>query len=339
MKHEIDIIRNKILESKRIVILTHVNPDGDAIGGSLGLLLLLRKMGKEVSFITPNEIPSFLQWMKGYEDIKVWNNNIEDIQLINDADIIFNIDFNALNRLAKIEKTLIKSKAYKVMIDHHPNPESFNDITISDTSVSSASELVYLLCKEMGYEEYFDVDVAECFFAGIISDTGSFSHNSSEPQTYNAVADLLKLGVNKDKIGANIYANFSLKRMQLLGFALNEKLKLVDGVNAAYISLTQEELKRFEFKIGDTEGFVNYPLSIKGIHFSVLLIEKSDHIKLSFRSRGDFPVNELAKKYFNGGGHKNASAGRVNLTMDDCINKLEELIIKYKDGINSTWKF
>ncbi|NJK87557.1 MAG: hypothetical protein HC906_17845 [Bacteroidales bacterium] len=227
-----------------------------------------------------------------------------------------------------------ESKAYKILIDHHPNPEDFCDFMYSDTSVSSTAELLYYFLLEVGYLNFLDVHSATCIFAGIMTDTGCFSYNSSNPDTYMVVQKMLGYGIEKDSIYYNVYDNFSANRMRLLGYILNEKMEVFPEFNTVLLSLTREEQKKYSFQPGDSEGFVNYPLSIKGIRFSAFFIEKEDHVKLSLRSKGNFSVNEFAGKHFNGGGHHNASGGEVNVSITDALQLFRDLLPKYKNELN-----
>ncbi|UCH15512.1 MAG: bifunctional oligoribonuclease/PAP phosphatase NrnA, partial [Bacteroidales bacterium] len=300
---------------RRITVITHVNPDGDAMGSSLGLYKIFRNMGHEVAVITPNVYPRFLHWLPGNDNVLVYPSDKETaVKKISGAEIIFNIDFNDLKRIKQFNKLLESSGAYKVIIDHHPEPVSFADLIIADVSASSTAELVYFFIKDLRLQNYIDREAATCIFTGIMSDTGCFSYNSSNKKTYLVISELLDYGFNKDEIYYRLYDNFTASRMRLLGFALNEKLEVLPEYKTALISLNKKELIKYNFQTGDSENFVNYPLSIKDTCFSALFIERDDHIKISFRSKGDFAVNEFAKKHFNGGGHLNAAGGESYTT-------------------------
>lgn len=337
-KENINELKSLIKNDSKIVIFTHLNPDGDAIGSSLGLHIVLKNKGINSTVIIPNSAPDFLKWMPNFEDIINYKKNVEKAEKeIQNANIAICVDFNALNRLGEIEEFFLKTEMPKILIDHHPNPEDFCDYCFSDTSVSSAAELVYEFIRQMEFIEYIDKQAAECFLAGIIADTGSFYHNSSNPGTFKIVGELLEFNIDKERINSNIYANFSADRMRLLGYTLNEKLRVFPEASSAYIWLTQEEMKKYNFMVGDTEGFVNYPLSIKGVYFSTIILEMKDHIKFSFRSKGTFPTNKIASTYFNGGGHLNASAGKLVIKMEEAMSKIEEIIQSYKEEINKSW--
>ena len=326
-----------LLEEKQdnIVIITHVNPDGDAIGSSLALYRLLSNLGHHATVITPNVYPGFLAWMPGNESIVVFNNNQKKAsQLLKEAEIIFSLDFNDLKRVKQFDVLVEQSNAYKVLIDHHSDPKDFASCVCSDTEVSSTCELLYDFIVELGYEKVIDQEIALCIFTGIMTDTGCFSYNSSNPYTYEIVKKLLLYGFNKDMAYYNVYDNFSADRMRLLGYVLDKKMEVFPEYRTAIINLTREEQKRYNFSPGDSEGFVNYPLSIKGIRFSVFFIEKEDHVKLSLRSKGNFAVNEFAREHFNGGGHFNASGGEYYATMEDTMAKFRRVLPHYANELN-----
>jgi phosphoesterase RecJ-like protein len=319
---------------RRIAIITHTNPDGDAIGSSLGLYNILVNAGHVADVITPNAYPSFLHWLPGNDKVIICSENKEAaLKKIMKAEIIFSIDFNELKRIKQFHKPVEDSGAYKVMIDHHPKPESFADFTMNDVSVSSTAELVYIFTTSLGLKKYINTEAAICLFTGIMADTGCFSYNSSNKNTYLIIADLLEYKFSKDEIYYNLYDNFTVNRMRLLGYALNKKLEILPEYNTAIISLTGKELENYKFQTGDTEGFVNYPLSIKNICFSAFFTEREDHIKISFRSKGDFAVNEFSEKHFNGGGHLNAAGGESYTTMEKTIEKFKKLLPEYKHNL------
>ncbi len=325
----------KLIESaKSIAVIPHHNPDGDAIGSALAAWNLLTKMGKSAKIISPNTFPEFLQWLPGGSEVITASTEKKLAgEIIRDSDLLIMADFNDLSRVKGLEDLILGSDAGKILIDHHPNPKKFADIIISDTTVSSTAELLSEFIIEAGFEKFLDHDVAECLYTGIITDTGSFSYNSSNPVTFTIVSALLKTGIDKDKIHSRIYNNFSHQRMQLLGYCLHEKFKVLPEYHTGYISITQEELSRFGFQPGDTEGFVNYPLSVKGVIFSALFIERQDCIKLSFRSKGNFPANSFSATHFNGGGHLNAAGGECLLDMDSCILRFTDLLAEYSDEL------
>jgi bifunctional oligoribonuclease and PAP phosphatase NrnA len=318
----INDINSLIINKKNIVIIPHQNPDGDAIGSVLGLFHFFTAKGKSATVISPNNFPDFLKWMPGANDILIFTKNQKHAKkLIQNAELFVFGDFNSLSRIKNLEKSILQNDAPKILIDHHPYPDDFANFTISDTSVSSTAELVFEFILSLNSINEIDKNIAECLYAGILTDTGNFSYNSSNPRTFEIAAELLKKKINKDHIFKNIYDNYALSRWKLLGYCLYEKMNILHEFKVGYISISKQELEDFDFVPGDTEGFVNYPLSVKGIVVSALFIEKNDIIKISFRSKGEYAVNELAKQYFNGGGHKNAAGGEIELSLNEAIEK------------------
>lgn len=329
-KEVVNRLKDKLKNTSNILILSHYHPDGDAVGAVLSMSRFFRKMGYKVSAVLPDASPASLEWMNGVEDILIFEREPERIEhKFSEADLIFALDFNDPSRLKGMEPFFERSGAIKVVIDHHPEPEKFSDITISDTSASSACELLYEFMKSVGGANIIDKEIATSLFVGIMTDTGCFSFNSSDPGTYKRVAELLDYGIKKDEIFNLVYDNYSDNRMRLLGYVLKEKMEVIPEYNTAFISLTMDELERYSFVMGDTEGFVNYPLSISGIRFSALFIEKPDHVKISFRSKGDFPTNLFSKKHFNGGGHLNAAGGELYDNMEETLRLFRSLLPGY----------
>ena len=314
--------------SKKVVITTHKGPDGDAIGSSLAMSYFLKQLGHNVNIIAPNNYADFLHWMPGNEEILIYEENENKAQNITkNADLIFIMDLNHISRVGDFQESLSKANSIKILIDHHQDPDtSIANIIFSDTKVSSTAQLVYEIINLMDLNNYIDQTVAECLYVGIMTDTGSFKYSSTNAKTHHIISELIEKGVENAKIHDLIYDNSSENRMRLLGYCLNEKLLLYPENNSAIISLTSEELKRFSFKKGDTEGFVNYPLAIKGIKFAVFITEKEGIVKLSLRSKGKLKVNEIAKKYFNGGGHTNASGGTSYNSVNQTIKTIEKII-------------
>jgi len=334
-KHIINKLDTIFSGKKNIVIIFHSNPDGDAIGSGLALYIILKNLGNQVKVISPDTYPKFLEWLPENKNIIIFNKSKNDaIQFINDADAIVCLDFNNLDRVKDMATYVANSKAIKILIDHHPNPDNFPDIAISKTSVSSTAELLYQIIRHLNYQKYITKEVAECLFTGIMTDTGSFNYGFN-PATLIIASELLSYRINKDEIFNNIYNNFSSDRMRLMGYCLNSKLEVVPKFKTAFISLTQNEFRKFNYQTGDTEGFVNLPLSIENIVFSVLFTEQRDHVKISFRSKGDFNANVFAKKHFNGGGHKNAAGGQqYNLSINETISKFKKLLEKYSKELS-----
>jgi phosphoesterase RecJ-like protein len=333
-KNTIEQAKRFFKNIKNIVIITHFNPDGDAIGSSLGLYHYLTNESYDVSVIIPNSSPKFLHWLPGNEKIQVYEDNQNQCEtLIESAELIVYLDFNVLDRTQGMEKFLRSLTKPKILIDHHPDPEDFADITISTVNVSSTSELLYEFILKLGSEEKIDKSTAECLYTGIMTDTGSFSYNSSSPDTYYIVYRLIEKGIDKDKIYWNVYDNYSTDRMRLLGYCLNQKMKVLPEFSTAYISITKDELKRFNYQQGDSEGFVNYPLSIKGIVFSVIFIEHDNYIKISLRSKGKFYANKFSENNFNGGGHRNAAGGYSEKTLEETLEDFENALKSYSDEL------
>lgn len=328
-------IEDLLLSPKKIVVTTHKNPDGDAIGSALGLCRYLTNQGHNAVVVTPNEYPDFLQWLPYNENVIHHNKNKQKaLALFTDCDLAFCLDFNDTSRLEKMEEDFLKRSCKTIMIDHHPHPSCFADYMISETKVSSTAELIFdFICNIHG-EKFLDKAVGECLFTGIMTDTGSFSYSSSNPNTFRVVYELLKLGIDKDNVHFMVYNNYSESRMRLLGYCLNDKMIVLNEYKTAYIYLSKEELKRFNFTMGDEEGLVNYPLSIKGIRISAIFVEKNDQVKISFRSRGTFPVNKLAHTHFEGGGHTNAAGGKSELSLNDTIEKFLNLLPQYTNELD-----
>ena len=327
---QFNILRNQLAISPNIIITTHYNPDGDAIGSSLALYLILRRLGYNVSVIAPNDYPNFLKWLPGTENINIYeNNDVICDSLIRKADMIFCLDYNALNRVKLFSDKLLDSKAIKILIDHHIDPSDEFDFVHSRISISSTCELLYEFITGLGYNNLIDKDIAECLYVGIMTDTGSFSFACNFSQTYEITASLIKQGIDAEQIHRAVYDTYSENRMRLLGYCLSERLMVNHKYKTAYIWLTQHDLARFNHQVGDTEGVVNYALSIKGITLAVLFTAQNDRIRISFRSKGEFSVNEFARKHYNGGGHRNAAGGDSFLGIAETLQKFEELLPIY----------
>ena len=304
----------------KIVIVTHVSPDGDAIGSSLGLCHFLESQEKTVNVIVPNAFPDFLRWMPGAKDIIRYDKYAEFAgKLLNEADVICCLDFNALSRIDAMADAVAQSPARKMMIDHHLHPESFCRIIISHPEISSTSELVFRLICRLGYFEDITKEGAECIYTGMMTDTGGFTYNSNNREIYFIISELLSKGIDKDEIYRKVYNTYSEGRLRLMGYVLYDKMQVFPQFNSALIWLTKEEQRKFQYIKGDTEGFVNIPLSIKNI------------IKISLRSVGTFPCNKVAAEFFNGGGHLNASGGEFYGTMEEAIELFKQALVKYEE--------
>ena len=329
---EVEELLNKY---DKIVIVTHVSPDGDAIGSSLGLYHYLNDLGNNVNVIVPNSFPDFLKWIPGAKDILEYERYPEFAQkLIAEAELIFCLDFNVPKRSYHLGPFIEAAKGKKVLIDHHPEPTDFCDVMISYPEISSTSELIFRLICRMGDFEVMSHESATAIYTGMMTDTGAFTYNSNSAEIYYIIGELLKKGINKDQIYSNVYHNYSEDRYRMLGFTLSEKMKIYPEYNSALIWLTNEEQKRYKVKKGDTEGFANLPLNIKGIIFSVFIREDNEMIKISFRSQKDFPSNKFAAQCYNGGGHLNASGGEFYGTMDEAIAIFEKALQEYADLLN-----
>ncbi len=325
-------LANLFSTSGNILLICHINPDGDAVGSQLALYHYLDSKGKNVQMLSPNYLQEFLKWMDGSERINIFIRDRTACRaIIGAADLIVLLDFNQSNRLGEAEQYVLASGAKKVLIDHHLNPTQIADMIISDTTVCSTSELVHRIVTELNGEQFLNKSYAEALYVGIITDTGNFEHGSYSSETFRVVADLFDAGINKERILNLIYNNYSSDRLRLQGYALNQKMVLLPEYHTAYIILTRSELKMYNHVKGDTEGFVNMPLSIKGIFFTALFIEKDGFVKISFRSKGTFPTNEFASKYFNGGGHLNASGGEYYDTMDNTVAHFMNMLYENKN--------
>lgn len=329
-------VEHLLAKNNKIVITTHVSPDGDAIGSSLGLYHYLSDRGYDVRVVVPNSFPSFLNWMSGIDQvINFEEKEQEAIQAISEAELIFCLDYNTPSRIGKVAPSLLESKAKKILIDHHPYPDELFDIKISHPEISSTCELVFRLICRMGDFDLINLDAAECFCTGILTDTGGLAYNSNSPEIYIVINRLLQIGVDKDQIYRNVFNNYTVDRFKLQGYILSEKLKVYDQYNVVMISLNIEEQRRFNMQKGDTEGFSNMPLSISGIKFSIFFREDSVNlIKISLRSVGDFPCNKFATECYNGGGHLNASGAEFEGSLEDAIQIFEKTLPKYISYLN-----
>ena len=327
-------IKDLLLDKSKILITTHVNPDGDAIGSSLGLYNFLIKLGHEVIVVVPNDYPDYLKWMKSDKKILNFSDNTDKVQeLINDIQIIFCLDFNNLSRINELGKLIEKSNAKKVLIDHHLNPDDFYDFKYHDVNASATAELVYDLISYID-DDLIDKDISDCIYTGILTDTGSFRFSSTTSKVHRIIAKLLDEGVKSEKIGKKIYESNSFDKLKLLGYSLSEKLEIICNGKVAYIVLTRKDLLNHNYRKGDTEGIVNYALSILGVNMAVLIIETKDRIKFSFRSSGNFSVNKFANKYFRGGGHKNAAGGSIEDKLSVALNIFLKSVSKNEKQLN-----
>ena len=330
----VDHVEKWFEKADKIVIVSHVSPDGDAIGSSLGLYHFLSSQDKTVHVIVPNAFPDFLRWMPGAKDIIQYNRYKEFAdKLIQEADVICCLDFNVLSRIDEMEEAVRTSPGRKMLVDHHLFPGDFARIVISHPDISSTSELVFRLICQLGNFSDISKEGAECIYTGMMTDTGGFTYNSNNREIYLIIGELLSKGIDKDEIYRNVYNNNSEGRLRLQGYVLYEKMQLYPQFKSALITLSREEQKRFQYAKGDTEGLVNIPLSVKDICFSAFLREdtEKDMIKISLRSVGTFPCNQVAAEFFNGGGHLNASGGEYYGKLEDAIVLFKQALIKYED--------
>lgn len=327
-----------IAQPKKAVIITHFKPDADALGSSLGLAGFLKKKGHLVQVITPSDYADFLAWMPGNEEvIPVVNDQGASLKIAADhiakADILFCLDFSCLNRVNDLEQLVAKAAGTKVMIDHHLEPENFAAYEHWDPNSASTAGLVYDLIEQMGETHLIDLQIASCLYAGLMTDTGGFRHNNTRHREFQIASQLVTMGASPHEIAKLIYDNNTLERLRLTGFVLAQKLKVLPEYRTAYMTLSHEELRQFGAQTGDTEGLVNYGLSIKGIKLSVLMYDRREEIKLSFRSLGNFSVNEMAKKHFEGGGHKYASGGTSRESLEVTLKKFLAILPEYKSQL------
>ena len=332
-------VRTLLKQQQKIVITTHRGPDGDAMGSSLGLYHFLKSIGQEdVSVVVPDDYAPFLNWLPGNNEVIVYESSKKEFatNLCQAATVIFCLDYNALHRMASLGTVVEATNALKIMIDHHRQPDDFATHMLSDVSASSTCELIHRFIKGIVPEYKLTEDIANCLYTGIVTDTGSFRFNSTTSNTHKVTAELLEAGSKPDIIYNNIFDTNSLNRMQLVGYALSQKLEVIPDSNASFISLTLEDLKKHNFRKGDAEGLVNYGLAINNMKFTAFFRESEDgYIKISLRSKGAFDVNTIARKYFDGGGHSNAAGGRSDLSMDETLEKFKSIVETYKSELMS----
>jgi bifunctional oligoribonuclease and PAP phosphatase NrnA len=315
--------------ARSIVIVTHWSPDGDAMGSSLGLYHYLLKLGKSVKVIVPNAYPEFLHWLPGHKQVLNFQENEQKAgKLIAAADLVFTLDFNSYKRLEKLGAVLEASSAPKVLIDHHQQPDRYASYYYHDVAASSTCELIFDFITALGDKKLIDKKIAACLYTGLMTDTGSFRYPSVNSNTHLIISELLKTGIKPAEIHSAVYDSYSEDRLRLLGYALSEKMRVLEGFPVAYFTLSEKELNRFHYQKGDTEGLVNYPFSIKGIQVCALFSESEGQVKISFRSKGKIDMNTFARLYFNGGGHINAAGGKSLENLEATEKKFVELVKK-----------
>lgn len=327
---DIEAIRQLLAVPKRIAIIPHRSPDGDAMGATLGLYDFLKKLDHDPVVIAPNEFPDFLAWLPASDTVLVYENDrAGTTKILQEAELVFTLDFNALHRTGEMENVLNKLTAPMIMIDHHELPDSYAVVRYSDTAFGSTCEMIYNFIGFLNQKSLIDKTIATCLYTGIMTDSGMFRYPKTTGNTHRIVAEFIDLGIDNTEISNLVYDNSSYDRLKLLGRAL-QNMKVFPEYKTAYTFLSQKDLDEFHYVKGDTEGIVNYGLTIKGIIFAVILIEHRDEniIKISFRSQGNFDVNQFARNHFNGGGHINAAGGKSYDTLENTIRKLELLITK-----------
>lgn len=331
-KQQIETFASQLIENKKIAVVTHYNPDGDALGSSLAIYSYFTNLGHEVSCIVPNAFPDYLSWMPGADLIVNAQKNLQEARsIIKSADILFISDMNAPHRAGKdLESSIEKFKGFMVLIDHHPNPSCDADIVYATIHATSASELVYRFLMDVFPNQKLSLDVANCIYTGMITDTGSLSYACNRPLIYHILEELMKIGVDAELIHRQVYDNYSESRLRLLGVALNNMVVMNDNATT-YMFLTKKDLTENDFKNGDTEGFVNYGLALSTVKFTAFFTERDGRVRISFRSKDLFDVNIFASTFFNGGGHKNASASYHHDTLENTLNYFEEVVKNHPD--------
>ncbi len=332
----LDAFKELLRLPKSIAIVTHPKPDADALGSSLGLAAYLEKKGHRVRVVTPTDYPKFLRWMPGNEKVINFEaeGNAEKVRgVFESAEILFCLDFPSLGRIGELGEIVRHAKAKKVLIDHHLQPEAFADFTMSHIEAAATCQLIHDLIVQLGDAQLIDAAIGECLYAGIMTDTGSFRHPNTTSQVHLVVADLIGRGVDITKINRLVYDANTEERLRFLGFALKDKLVVLPQYRTAYFAITADELRKYHSQTGDTEGIVNYGLSMENIVFSVLMTDREGMVRMSFRSVGDFSANEFARRHFEGGGHKNAAGGRSSLPLDGALEKFLHALPNYKDEL------
>ncbi len=335
---DIDAIGRLLAEPQTVLITTHQNPDADAMGSSLALAGYLRKKGHRVTVVTPTEYPQNLHWMAGNDSVIAFDEKQRVVvsQLIDEASAIFCLDFSAIDRIKELAPMVRQARAKKVLIDHHLEPESFADLALWSPAAAATAELIFQLITELGDQDLIDVPIAECIYAGLMTDTGSFRHSNTTGNVHRIAGTLIDIGIDVSTIHRRIFDNVSLDKFRLLGYVLNEKLKVLPEYRFAYITLTEDELKTYRSKTGDTEGMVNYALAVQGVVMAAILIDRGEEIRISFRSVGDFSVRDLASAHFNGGGHRNAAGGRSKLTLAETEQQVLAVLPQYQSKLLAT---
>lgn len=323
--------------ANNIVVIGHSGPDGDAMGSILGMTHYLRQQGKQATPMTPNPCPDFLRWLPGIEQVISARSAMNRAQAALQAcDLIICLDFSGLSRIEELAPLVEATQVPKIVIDHHLNPESWADLLISDPSASAACEMVFCILHQLGAYPTLTRTTAECLYCGIMTDTGAFAFNSNRSSLFLITAMLIEKGIDKDQIYRNVFYNYSESRLRLMGYILNQKLIYIPDCHAAIYALTEEEMEQYNFIRGDAEGFVNLPLQIKGTKLSISLREDTEKpiVRISLRSIGNFPCNEMAARFFNGGGHRNASGGSLPKPISRAVEIARQAVEAYRDQLN-----
>ena len=322
-------------QAKKVAIVTHYNPDGDALGSSLALYHYYKNEGVEVKVLLPNQYPSFLSWIPGSEHILIGEQNSKEARkIVKEADILYLVDMNAAHRAGDIfENTIKESNAFKILIDHHINPDIDCKVMFSEPSASSTCQLIfeYLFDNLKIPKEKLTLEIAICIYVGIITDTGSLTYSCNDPKLYLILSQLIERGVDGEKVHRLVYDNYAESRLHLLGLSLNQRFKILPEYATAYIYLSKEDLRDHNYQIGDTEGFVNYGLMVKNVQLAAIFIQRENRIRVSFRSKGNFDVNLFARKHFHGGGHRSAAAAYHTDTLENTLKYFEELLPEYQE--------
>jgi phosphoesterase RecJ-like protein len=329
---ELAALKKLLAHPRKIVITTHHKPDGDAMGSSLGLYNYLIQQGHHAKVITPTDYPDFLAWMPGNGEVMIYTEHpAEAATLVAEAELIFCLDFNTLSRINELGELVRASTAVKVMIDHHLEPEDFDDYRHWNINACASAQLVYdFIVNQLHNKALVNKDVASCLYTGIMTDSASFRLPNTTAEVHRIAADLIEAGAVNWRIHELVYSNSSESRLRFLGYCLSEKLEVLHEFNTAIITVNRAELQKYDVVTGDTEGIVNYALSITGIRLAAFIVERTDKVKLSLRSRGDFPANDICKKYFNGGGHRNAAGGTSTDSLEEVIQQFKLILPEYK---------
>lgn len=331
---EVQKLKEFLSSPKKIVITTHHKPDGDALGSSLAMLRFLTRTGHQAFLVTPTDYPKFLEWLPGNDLVQIWTEQKEICtKLLQNADAVFCFDFNVLKRINEMGEVISKLNCLKVLVDHHPEPSDFPDISYWSTLACSTCELVYDLMIQLDAGNYLDAETATCLYTGIMTDTDNFHLPNTTGKVHRIVADLMERGVNAGECYRQIFETYSVNRLRFFGECMKEKIEFYDDIKAGIMCLDKDDLSKYGITTGDTEGLVNLPLKVEGILLSALIVRRPDMVKLSLRSRGDFDVNKICREHFNGGGHKNAAGGNSDVGVAETKIKLLSILAPLKNLI------